>query len=998
MDAGETTNSGGAVDQGPGTFTISLFMISDWRIGTGTGIPGYADRLVQRDIDEVPEDSYGTSQQDRGESGRPGRGADDAQRHAFGGSEDGVRAPGAPIVPAKTLVGVWRDSCEMVAHALDGGPGGVWHDWVTFLFGGQYEPREMAGDVRSDDAGTAADGVITGAGPGPRSGVSPIGARGGDIDALDHADRHLSPLRPATLLVDGPLRLPGRLRRLLHRRPRVAWATTFRKPGVAIDPRTGTAEEKKLRFEETARGGVTLVGTGRIDGFADLDPARQEVAVALLGAGARLLETIGGGRRRGSGRCRMTVEGPGFAPKWTLPPMGEVPPPPEPSPHVIPERPEPVPAPDRAAGWECADLDFIVRQPVLVAATVIGNVVHGATHIPGWCLMPEVARRLGGPAHALVRSGDLVVTAAYPMVGDAGTLPVPRVLVHAKRDRTKVVGNRMVEPDLPPGEARTSDGPADRPASECAGGLEPHGGGSEVVPAATGRDARDNDTGMGQEEGRKPYRDGYVVPDGPRALTIAAPETTVRMHNTVRDDVQRPTRDVGGVYTYRALAAGTRLRAQVRVRSGALAQGWEQRLSGPWRIGRSAKDDYGQVDAEARRRVPTEPAVRTRTAVPASGPARPSAGPEAPERLADPITASGGDGERLLRVWLLSDLLVRDRRLRPSTDLDDVGRALEKALAAAGAPDVRLRPAPRVDPRRGTVNVTCDTRRTESWHRRWGLPRPTLYGLAAGSCLTFEVTDGLIDPSALTEVRLGGIGERRAEGFGQVEFDHPLLLRPVASPLPSAGPVPLPTPGSTGESPSGSNARVRPVAYRYGEGDRPLGETGHIVSTADPVGPCREGDDDLLEPGETGHAEARVFERAAWRAEIHRAAERIAADPTARSALIPGEVSVTRLNALREITRETSVAAARHRLGLLTKSQAGRPDWPRQDSIKGVESLLTEPDRIWGLLNLPEPELALTRDGIASLRVGLRAEAVRTLIDACLAAHSRARAMKGTTS
>src|SRR5690606_857768 len=180
------------------------------------------------------------------------------------------RVPGPPIVPAKTLIGVWRDSCEVAAYALDSGPTGVWHDWLEFLFGGQYTTSDTA-------------------------------------------------LRPAALASQGALRLPDRLTNLLRRKPQVASAVTFRKPGVAIDPETGTAKTDMLRFEEMARAGVTLTGEGRIEGFEKLDDRQRQAAIALLSAGARLLETIGGNRRRGSGRCRLTVEGEGFTPEWTMP-------------------------------------------------------------------------------------------------------------------------------------------------------------------------------------------------------------------------------------------------------------------------------------------------------------------------------------------------------------------------------------------------------------------------------------------------------------------------------------------------------------------------------------------------------------------------------------------------------------------------------------------------------------------------------------------------------
>ncbi|WP_066946575.1 RAMP superfamily CRISPR-associated protein [Microtetraspora fusca] len=767
---------------------LDLHMLSDWMVGTGTGVPGYADRLVQRD------------------------------------TRDASRAPAAPIVPAKTLIGVWRDSCELAAHALDSGPSGVWHDWLDFLFGGQYD-----------------------------------------------ADRRHA-VRPAALALDGALCLPGRLPELLRGRPEVAWAATFRKPGVAVDPKTGTAETGMLRYEEMSRAGVRLTGRVLIRGFDELEREQRDAAVALLAAGARLLERLGGKRRRGSGRCRLALRE--VEPDFAVLTRTDIPAPPQDMPYAVADRPAPVPA-VAGDGWECADLVITVEQPVLAAATVQGNLVRGEAFIPGWCLMPEVARRLGGPAHALVRTGDLVVTAATPQsAGGVRTLPVPKAFVHAKGNKGVVAGNRMA-----------------------------------------------GDTAQG-----KSYRDGHVVPEGEEAGEVVSPHFSLRMHNTIRDDLQRPNRDVGGVYIYKALAAGSVLHAKVRVRSGLMEPGWQKQLSGRWRVGRSAKDDYGQVLVEAR---------------PGALPNGTRYDPSAP-RTYEGTAPSAADGEGdLLRIWLLSELLVRDSRLRFSTDPRDVGRALEQALARAGAPGLTLTPL--TEPRGGRIQVALGAHRTESWHRGWGLPRHTLYGLAAGSCLTFMASGGPIPPEALDEVRAAGVGERRAEGFGQVEIDHDLLFRSAD------------------------------------------GMTPHGVPGNEPAPPA------AIAPGEDGHAEARIFERAAWRAEIHRTCEAVMAHCDRRAELLPVTVTSTQLNGLREVVREPSMERARNRLARLTRSKKGRPSWPEKRA-ELLAALLTEPDHIWTLLGLPEERLTVTVDGATSLRADLHDEAVRVLLTACVAAHSRERA------
>jgi len=57
-------------------------------------------------------------------------------------------------------------------------------------------------------------------------------------------------------------------------------------------------------------------------------------------------------------------------------------------------------------------------------------------------------------------------------------------------------------------------------------------------------------------------------------------------------------------------------------------------------------------------------------------------------------------------------------------------------------------------------------RRYDGWKAQWGLPRPSLVGLRAGSCMRIIVTGGPVDPSRLAEIETKGLGERRAEGFG----------------------------------------------------------------------------------------------------------------------------------------------------------------------------------------------------------------------------------------
>ncbi|PZG16233.1 hypothetical protein C1I98_39035, partial [Spongiactinospora gelatinilytica] len=185
-----------------------------------------------------------------------------------------------------------------------------------------------------------------------------------------------------------------------------------------------------------------------------------------------------------------------------------------------------------------------------------------------------------------------------------------------------------------------------------------------------------------------------------------------------------------------------------------------------------------------------------------------------------------------------------------------------------------------------------------------------------------------------------------AEGFGQVEFDHDLLVRPAESATQSAAApeissVPLP-----------------------------------------------------LAPEDDGHATARVFERAAWRAEIHRACERIRGDRRARSAITPAGVTTTQLNALREVVSDlpydSSDDRAANRLAWLTRKEES---WP-PEAVQPLHALITDPDRVWELLALDHDRLVVTTDGATALRAELRGEAIWVLVTACLAGHARDEAVQ----
>uniref|UniRef100_UPI001A955815 hypothetical protein n=1 Tax=Actinomadura roseirufa TaxID=2094049 RepID=UPI001A955815 len=531
---------------------------------------------------------------------------------------------------------------------------------------------------------------------------------------------------------------------------------------------------------------------------------------------------------------------------------------------VPPPDPEPPAGPDGAVrrepddGWERAVLHMTLETPLLAHGRSIGNLVQGRDHAPGWMLLGPVLGRLDSEAAAAAaRCGDLVVTPATLRVDGSPGRPVPRVFERDK-ENGDVYLNRMAE-GVPKGRAF------------------------------------------------KRVREGYVA--GTADVAVTSPGFVLRMHNTIDDETQRPAEAVGGVYVYQALAPGTVLAAEVRVRRGVLAQGWWTRLNGQWRLGRSSKDDYGLVSVTAE--------------------------PGDLESEHAPV----GIGGRL-RVWLLSDVLVRDERLAPSDDPKDFARVLAKAFAAAGADGVKLEPVLRQADR---IPTSYEVARTESWHRKWRLPRPVLLGFAAGGCLTFEVAEGAVGADALAAVEASGIGERRGEGFGRVRLNDPFLT----------GGVPAKTGGVRAAEPP---AAVPPVT--------------RTLSAEDP-----------------GHAGARLIETAAWRTEIWRLAEERAAHPDRVLGPLIG-LSTTRLNALRRLLDHLDEDPGRlnGRVTALTRR------WNAPDATAAIRALLVEDD-VWETLGFTDrAELTLTDGGLDALSGDLRADALRSLLTACLAAHGRRKA------
>lgn len=636
----------------PATFKIALDFHSDWHIGTGQGRLGTVDAQVRRDND------------------------------------------GLPFVPAKTVVGVWRDACETVAHTLDrtADRPQAWHAWVTWLFGSQ--------------AAQPADGAER----------APV---------------------PAALRLT-PARAPAWLRHGVRGRPALAQAAVVLRPGVEIDDDTGTAVDRGLRVEERAIRGLrlcaqaTVVLSGPTGGVTSDDPTAGGPATddpgagvaathgpatgggelpapaeLLLRAGARLVEAVGGKRNRGSGR--VTVLLPGARVDQG---SGHI------HPTVVDERlvellaagppatPPPPPAPAKAVEFYPYDrlhrtarrtvrVVLRVLTPVVAAHEVLGNAILSRDAIPGTALLGTMMRRAEpAPGAHTGRPGRIGL--GDISVGDA----VPAVLSDrtgtGTRDEVSVVPARPV-----PAVWQRSD----------------KGLGTAVYNTLRAEPERGERT--------KPMS-GWIASDrrGWRQVTAAMAVST---HAVVDDEARRPTVASGGVYTYLGIAPGTLLCSDV-----VLPAGFRIRLDRGERLrfGRSRKDDFGLVEVvEVVDSLPT-----------------------APDRDLETAT---------LRVWCVSDVLLRDERLTPDPSPPALARAVSAALAPASCTV------------RATETVSGVARR-DGFGVAWGRPRPSQVALRAGSVITLAVT-GRVDPARLAELERDGIGERTVEGYGRVRFNPPEL-------------------------------------------------------------------------------------------------------------------------------------------------------------------------------------------------------------------------------
>lgn len=776
------------------TGKLTIKMLSDWHIGSGTGRPGSIDRLVQRDTNNLP------------------------------------------YIPAKSLTGIWRDGCELVAQGLDADqPNRPWQQWVNWLFGEQ-QPEES------------------------------------ENRAIEKA-----PL--AAQLSVRSAHFPAPLQQAFRGNVMLQTMTAFVKPGVKINSHTGSALADYLRFEEMTRAGAVLEAEYclQLDG---LSPEQQQVAKAILVTGALMVERLGAKRRRGAGRCKITVsnllkETEAIAvienTRGQLPKLPEL---------LKSEQDATLALTDRSeSDWWRIILEVTTQSPVIAHQCTVGNHQETQDCIPGTYFVPIVLKQLGdyfrtSLGNALMR-GDVVITNANPVVNDVRGEAVPFAIFEPKaKAETAIIHQRIGEAI----ETQISDG-----------------------------------------QQLKSIRRGYVSLKE-QTLHRVEVHSEIAAHNTIVDAKQRPDAEVGGIYTYAAISAGSTLQLEIRIRDYLVPKNAVNPLANflsagkAVQIGRTKKDDYGNAKLK--------------------------------QIKSEKIVGGSSNQNKKLIVWLLSDLLLRDDRLRPTVDPKVFAEQLGKRLGE-GVTLTLLGDAKEDLPQIQELVAFARSSRTESWQTKWGLPRPTLVGLSAGTVLQFTVK-GDINPDALQALEISGFGERTAEGYGQLRFNPALLTQKNIEP-----------------------AQVQ--------------ENGNISNSEQPS---------FVAKGSPHYDYAKLIEQETLREMIRRTAGAIAADSEKAPFLKPltgnnSNLTSSKLGALRSLIDSLSSQSDLTRIKEVIKRMETKEAWNGK-TLTCVKQLVEKEETVWECYQINFSQYRLTQDSEATIKQELWMEAVRILVDACVRAHKRA--------
>ena len=468
----------------------------------------------------------------------------------------------------------------------------------------------------------------------------------------------------------------------MSRRKRIARHFSTIKAGVSIDPLSGRAKDDHLSFTEVAR---PMLLTAEVE----ILEANENV-VALVAAACQMVEYVGGKRRRGLGRCEMKL----LTPNGTEVLSGD-------SGRSLLETLNSLPefslARNDSTDGECVipessesatvSLMITALSPLLFPRHKNGNVVTSNDFIPGTALLPlihEVVQSAGFDAQYLIRNGQIQVGNGFPIFDGHITSPSPFALSTPKGSSNEYVNN-----------------------------------------------THHIETGVVTKQ----LRHGWVSHNLDNSISFRRVSLVARTHNSVADELQRPTSDTGGLFTYLAIAPGHQFRSRITLPSkvmDVLFSDMNNTFSLPDRgaIGSSRKDDYGDVSLYWERQ----------------------------PRSSD-TNMSTSD---VIRMWCLSDVILKKLP----------GEGLVNAVKRHIVEEVNL-PEEKISVEVTTTRIR--PARIDSWQARWGLPRTSLFGIAAGSCITLQVADSTVADVIQQRLSTSGLGLRQSEGFGSMALNHPLL-------------------------------------------------------------------------------------------------------------------------------------------------------------------------------------------------------------------------------
>ena len=583
-----------------------------------------------------------------------------------------------PYVPAKTLTAMLRDTAERIAIGteLESTENATsLKRWVLWIFGDQPTRDEFLRHDRIHEARLSV-----------RSAHFPRSIR--DL------------LRP-------PARGQSAER---MKRQELRDALVFSKASVKIGL-NGQALNSHLRYDQMARGSVILVSENLSLDLSDLDGDQTAFVKHFLVAIVATTERLGAKRRRGAGRVAITMNCDGLqdaaAAGKFFEKLTKVP--------VVPcdggaadqtlEAVHNDPA-NAASAWTNLPFTLTAETPLRMTKQTIGNVTRTLDYVPGTMLLPIVAKALrkvgmlANDVHQLIATSDLRVsnaTLAFMSGGNAiPGLPVPAAWFQGKGDQSSMT---------------RIDGASCR--------FEEHGTDHEQTHP-------------------KACREGYlgVVGAGNQRAPFATVRKVVIPHNTVAEAEQRPTTEVGGVFSNEAIEARTVLCGEIMLRGidDATIEALRAELASTHRLGRAKKDAYGLV----------------RMTVAGTG------GPQ----HAGGVT--GNLADQTITLWLTSDMILRESNLKSAPT--------QATLVAAIAGSLGLQAGDLIcKDQLEQPHAFLRFRRLESWQVGWGLPRPSIVAIAAGSCIRLTIKSGVhVTADALKKLEVDGLGERRAEGFGRL--------------------------------------------------------------------------------------------------------------------------------------------------------------------------------------------------------------------------------------